>query len=169
MTILAPKITDAERLISFELPNGYAASMLGNIEAPGMIQYHYVLVVFGQDKEPCKFYASEWSRLDPSYRNEPVFGVFSEGGHANMGGSPNWVDPALFLLRAVEVAKEDLLIEGTDLTEGEAWALTDILKSVQDPKADKKQLERERWAAISRNDARLVSYMKRQIPDTLKH
>jgi hypothetical protein len=169
MTILAPKITDAERLISFELPNGYAASMLGNIEAPGMIQYHYVLVVFGQDQEPCKFYASEWSRLDPSYRNEPVFGVFSEGGHANMGGSPNWVDRALFLLRAVEVAKEDLLIEGTDLTEGEAWALTDILKSVQDPKADNKQLERERWAAISRNDARLVSYMQRQIPNTLKH
>jgi hypothetical protein len=169
MTIMAPKITDAERLISFELPNGYAASMLGNIEAPGMIQYHYVLVVFGQDKKPCKFYASEWSRLDPSYRNEPVFGVFSEGGHANIGGSPNWVDRALFLLRAVEVAKEDLLIEGTALTEGEAWALTDILKSVQDPKADKKQLQRERWAAISRNDARLVSYMKRQIPDTLKH
>ena len=166
---MTPQITNADTLIAFELPNGYAASLLGNIEAPGMIQYHYVLVIFGQDKEPCKFYASEWGRLDPSCRNEPFFGVFSERGHRNMGGSPNWIHRALFLLKAVDVAKKDLNIDSTNLTQGEAWALTDILKTVQNPEAENKHLEKEMWAAISANDARIATYMKRNILQQLVH
>jgi hypothetical protein len=159
MMRMVPKIINAERLITFELPNGYAASLLGNIDAPGIIQYHFILVVYGPDKEPCQYYGSEWSRLDPCYCNEPVFGVFSENGHRNMGGSPNWIDSALFLLRSVEVAKKSLHIENPDLTEGEAWALTNILKRLQSIEADNKQLEIAFWEAMSCNDARLVAYM----------
>lgn len=168
MTLMVPKITNAERLVSFDLPNGYAASLLGNIDAPGIIQYHFILVVYGPDKEPCQYYGSEWSRLDPNYRNEPVFGVFSVNGHRNIGGSPNWIDSALFLLRSVEVAKKSLHIENPDLTEGEAWALTSILKMLQNPEADNKQLEKAFWAAMSCNDARLVTYMKNARPQ-LEH
>lgn len=39
-----------------------------------------------------------------------------------------------------DVAKRDLNIDSTDLTEGEAWALTDILKTVQNPEAENKHL-----------------------------
>jgi hypothetical protein len=169
MMKMTPQITNGDTLIAFELPNGYAASLLGNIEAAGMIQYHYVLVIFGLDKQPCRFYASEWDQLDPSCRNEPYFGVFSERGHRNIGSSPNWIDRALFLLKAVDVAKRDLNIDSTDLTEVEAWALTDILKTVQNPEAENKHLEKELWAAISANDARLATYMKSNIQHRLVH
>lgn len=93
--------------------------------------------------------------------NEPVFGIFDEDGHAGGRGSPDWLDPALFVLRSVDAVKERFSIADTELSEAEAWALTQILKRIQElpGEADSPQ-KAPLWAAISKNDARLVEYMK---------
>ncbi len=104
--MMEPKIVNAERIAALHLPGGFAATLLGNIESAGIIEYHYVMVVFGPDQQICLFTAAEWSNADPSYKNEPVFGIFSESGHAGRGGSADWLDPGLFVLRSVDEVKE---------------------------------------------------------------
>ncbi|MBK9161141.1 MAG: hypothetical protein IPM27_06210 [Nitrosomonadales bacterium] len=164
--MMQPKIVNAERLAVFHLPAGYAATLLGNVESAGIIEYHYVMVVFGPDQQICMFTGSEWSNQDPSYKNEPVFGIFGEDGHAGCGGSPDWLDPALFVLRSVDAVKERFSITDPELSEAEAWGLTQILKRIQelpgDPDAPQKA---PLWAALSKNDARLVEYMKKGMGD----
>ena len=159
---MQPKIVNAERLAAFHLPAGYAATLLGNVESAGIIEYHYVMVVFSPDQQVCMFTGSEWSNQDPSYKNEPVFGIFSNGGHAGCGGSPDWLDPALFVLRSVEVVKERFSITDSELSEAEAWALTQVLKRIQELPGDAGSPQKvPLWAALSKNDARLLEYMKR--------
>jgi hypothetical protein len=162
--MMQPKIVNAERIAAFHLPGGYAASLLGNVESAGIIEYHYVMVVFGPDQEICLFTSSEWSNHDPSYKNEPVFGIFSEDGHAGCGGSPDWLDPALFVLRSVEVVKDKFSITESELSEAEAWALTQVLKRIRELPGDADSPQKSPlWAALSKNDARLVEYMKKGI------
>ncbi len=164
--MMQPKIVNAERIAAFHLPAGYAASLLGNVESAGIIEYHYVMVVFGPDQQICLFTGSEWSNQDPSYKNEPVFGIFHDGGHTGCGGSPDWLDPALFVLRTVEVAKERFSIEDAELSEGEAWALTQVLKRIQElPGAPDSPEKAPLWSALSKNDARLVEYMKKEMAE----
>lgn len=159
---MQPKIVNAERLAVFHLPAGYAATLLGNVESAGIIEYHYLMVIFGPDQQVCMFTGSEWSNQDPSYKNEPVFGIFSGGGHAGCGGSPDWLDPALFVLRSVEAVKDQFSITETELSEAEAWALTQVLKRIQELPGDADSPEKSTlWAALSKNDARLVEYMKK--------
>lgn len=126
--MMQPKIVNAERVAALHLPGGYVATLLGNVESDGIIEYHYVMVVFGPDQEICLFTGSEWSNQDPSYKHEPVFGIFDEDGHGNIGGSADWLDPGLFVLGTVEFVKERFGITDTELSEAEAWALTQILK-----------------------------------------
>ncbi len=165
--MMQPKIVNAERIAVFHLPAGYVATLLGNIESAGIIEYHYVMVVFGPDQQICMFTGSEWSNQDPSYKNEPVFGIFHEGGHAGCGGSPDWLDPALFVLRSVEVVKERFAIIDPELSEAEAWALTQALKRIQElPGEPGSTHKAPLWAAISKNDARLVEYMKKGMADS---
>lgn len=165
--MMQPKIVNAERLAVFHLPAGYVATLLGNVESAGIIEYHYVMVVFGPDQQICLFTGSEWSNLDPSYKSEPVFGIFSEDGHAGCGGSPDWVDPALFVLRSVEAVKEHFSITDPELSEAEAWALTQVLKRIQELPSEPDTPEKAPlWAALSKNDARLVEYMKKGMVDS---
>ncbi len=162
--MMQPKIVNAERLAVFHLPAGYAATLLEKVESAGVIEYHYVMVVFGPDQQICMFTGSEWSNLDPSYKNEPVFGIFDEGGHAGCGGSPDWLDPALFVLRSVEAVKERFSISDPELSEAEAWALTQVLKRIQElPGEPGVPQKAALWAALSKNDARLVEYMKKEM------
>lgn len=160
--MMQPKIVNAERLAVFHLPAGYAATLLGNVESAGIIEYHYVMVVFGPDQQICMFTGSEWSNQEPSYKNEPVFGIFGEDGHAGCGGSPDWLDPALFVLRSVEAVKDRFSIADPELSEADAWALTQILKRIQELPGDPDSPQKAPlWAALSKNDARLVEYMKK--------
>ncbi len=159
---MQPKIANAQRRVSFGLSEGYFASLYGDIESAGIIQYHHLLVIYGPDKQPCLFFGSEWSGLDPSYKNEPVLGSFSEAGHGNHGSSLNWLDDALFALKAFELAREILGIEDSGMAEGEAWAMAEILKKIQRP-SDDETLVRHRTGyeeALRCNDERMVDYMK---------
>lgn len=162
--MIQPKVANAERLAVFHLPAGYAATLLGNVESTGMIQYHYVMVVFGPDQQICMFTGSEWSKLDQSYKNEPIFGIFDEAGHAGCGGSTDWLDPALFVLRSIEAVKKRFSITDPDLSEAEAWALTQILKRIQELSGEPDSPPMASLcAALSNNDARLVDYMKKGV------
>jgi hypothetical protein len=159
---MEPQVTRAECLLSFDLSDKFTASLFGNIESPGAIQYHYLLVVFGQDTKPCFFVGSEWSRLDPSYKDEPVLGAFTADGHSNFGGSAIWRDEYLFLLRAVEVARGQIQLKEGSLTQGEAWALTRILERVkQHPDAPAPDSTNAAYReALSRNDGRIAAFLK---------
>jgi hypothetical protein len=162
--MMQPKIVDAERLAVFRLPAGFVATLLGNIESTGIIQYHYVMVVFDPDQQICLFTGSEWSNRDTSYKDTPVFGVFSKSGHINLGNAADWLDPALFVLRSVEMVKERFSITDAELSEAEAWALTRILERVQElPGAPDSPRKAPLWAALGKNDARLVEYMKKEM------
>ena len=157
-----PKIANAQRRISFALSKDHLASLYGDIESAGVIQYHHLLVIYGPDKQPCLFFGSEWSGLDPSYKFEPVLGVFSEIGHSNFGGSVDWFDDALFVLGAFKFARGMLHIEDSGMTEGEAWAMVEILKKIQRPSNDA-ALMRHRTGyeqALRCNDGRMVDYIK---------
>lgn len=158
---MQPKIENAQRRISFAVVDGYVASLYGGIESAGIIQYHHLLVIYGPDKQPCLYFASEWNGADPTYKDEPILGVFSAEGHNNYGGSVDWLDDALFVLSAYEYAREILHVEDSGMAEGEAWAMAEILKRIQRP-SDDAVLVRHRSGyeqALSRNDERMVAYM----------
>lgn len=160
---MQPIITNAQRRISFAITEDYLASLYGDIESGGIIQYHHILVVYGPDKEPCLFFCSEWNRANPKFKDEPILGVFSEDSHSNFGGSVNWLDDALFVLGAFELAREILHIENLGLAEGEAWAMAEILKRLQ-RSPDDEELMRHRSGyeeAIRQNDERMVAFMKK--------
>ncbi len=158
---MQPKIVNAERVESFHLPSGYAATLLGNIESAGVIEYHQILVIFGPDEQVCLFTGSEWNSLDPSYKEEPVFGVFDEMGHSGLGGSADWIDPALFVLRSIDYVREHFKLSDTELCEGEAWALTQLLKHLQESsEGEASPRQASYFSALAKNDARLVAYMK---------
>ena len=93
-----PKIVNAELIASFHFSPEIVANLLTNILSAGVIQYHYILVVFGEDRQPCLFTASEWSKFAPEHKVTPVFGIFVDDGHESQDGSPDWLDPALFVL-----------------------------------------------------------------------
>ena len=110
--MLEPNVTRVKCLLAFDLADGFKAALMGEIESAGAIQYHYLLVVFSPDKERCLYVGSEWSSLDPSYKDEPVLGVFKSNAHHNFGNSASWRDVYLFLLRAVEIARDLAPSEG---------------------------------------------------------
>jgi hypothetical protein len=156
-----PKVTSANRLLSFDLSKGFRASLFGDIGAEGAIQYHYLLVVYSPDTNPILFVGSEWNAAVPFYKDEPVLGVFTGSGHHNLGNSATWRDPHLFALRAIEVAREELQIGQGPLTNGEAWALTQMMKWLNQNPGDRSsgpQWEAY-WSALSRNDGRLVAFL----------
>jgi hypothetical protein len=161
---MQPKIINADRKVSFPLSDDYMASLFGNIESVGIIQYHHLLVIYGPDQQPCLFLGAEWSLHDPSYRNEPVFGVFSVEAHESWEGSSDLVDDALFVLKAFSVAREILQIENEELAEGEAWAMAQVLKRFQDADNPLYAPHKDGYTqALRRNDARMVAYLQKSI------
>ena len=163
---MEPNITKAEVLLSFDLAPMHKAGLYGDVESEGIIQYNHILVVFGTDGEPCLYVCAEWSALDPTYREETILGMFHDNGHDNMGGSADWRDEHLFLLRAVELAREHLGIAQGALTLGEAWALSGIMKRLM-PQAGvshEARSDEAYWSAISRYDLRLVDFFQEGKP-----
>jgi hypothetical protein len=106
--------------------------------------------------------ASEWSSLDPSYKDEPVLGVFTSNAHHNLGNSASWRDVYLFLLRAVEITREMLKIEEGSLTHGETWAVMRIMQWLnQHPDGEATDPQRAAYrSALSRNDRQIAELMK---------
>ncbi len=161
---MEPNITKADVLLSFDLSPSNKAGFYGDIESVGAIRYLHVLVVFDANGEPCLYVCAEYSALDPTCRDEPILGLFDDSCHANMGGSADWRDEHLFLLRAVELAREHLGIAQSALTLGEAWALSGIMKRLM-PHAGVSAEARGNeayWSAISQYDLRLVDFLQEE-------
>lgn len=157
-----PLITSATPILSFAISDRYRARLFGDIQAPGIVQYHSLLAIYGDKEDPIRFYGAEWNRMDPGTIEEPVFGIFADGGHSNLGTSRNWRDPHLFLLRAVELLCSDFRIDSSFLSEGEGWAISAIFKilNAAATKNEKPLLDAAYWEAIRRNDARIATYLK---------
>ncbi len=158
-----PRITDATVAVQFDLSEDYEAVLLVEVKSAGVIQYHHVLTVMDEIGQPVVHYAAEWSALDPSYKDQPMFGTFDYAGHSSDDNVPSCLDPSLFLLRAVELARERLCISVGELNEGEIWALTRILKALG---ASDRPAECERFvpgytAALAKNDARMATFLER--------
>lgn len=158
---MQPKIAKANTVISFHISPQIVANLLGNIESAGVIQYHHMLVFFGEDKQPCLFTASEWSKFDPELSDMPVFGIFLNSGHKSQGGSSDWLDPAIFALHSIHFAKKHFGIVSEDLCEGETWALTQIMKNLNEENmANHHEAYRK---ALSKYDDRLAKFLHRTI------
>ena len=156
---MQPKIVNAETVTSFHLSSKIVANLLTNIESAGVIQYHHMLVVFGEDKQPCLFTASEWSKFAPERKDTPVFGVFLEDGHDSQDASPDWLDPSLFVLQSIEFVSEHLGLSTSDLSDGEAWALNQIIKNLNEENQVNHHKSYQTY--LQKYDARLVKYLQR--------
>lgn len=159
---MQPQISTVRLKISFALSESYSASLYDNIESIGSILYHHLLMIYGADGERCLCFGSEWNGANPTYKEEPMFGVFSKGRHLNLGGSVSWLDDALFVLQAFGIAREILRIDDCGLAEGEVWALSEIQERLQRPREDEALvLHRSEYEEVlSLNDKRLLAYRK---------
>ncbi len=156
---MQPKIVNAETIASFHLSPEIVANLLTNIVSPGVVQYHHILAVFGEDRQPCIFTASEWSNFAPEHKNTPIFGVFLEDTHDSQDASSDWLDPSLFVLESIEFVSKHLGLSTTDLSEGEAWALTQIVKNLN----ERNQVNHHKSYKVylRKYDERLAKYLKR--------
>lgn len=127
---MLPNITSVKVRLSFQLNDIYRASFCTDIEAPGLIQYHHVLLVYEPGKQPALCIGAEWGRLDPDSEDKPFLGYFDANGHANCGNSNQWCDKAIFVLKALKLARELLQIDNLNLVEGETWALSEMQKGL---------------------------------------
>ncbi len=156
---MQPKIVNAEAVASFHISSEIAGNLLTNIVSAGVVQYHHILVVFGEDRQPCLITASEWSNFAPEHKDTPIFGVFLEGKHDSQDASPDWLDPSLFVLQSIEFVSKHLGLSTTDLSEGEAWALTQIVKNLN----ERNQVNHHKSYKVylRKYDVRLAKYLKR--------
>jgi hypothetical protein len=154
-----PKIVSAETETSFHISPEIVANLLTKIVSAGVIQYHHILVVFDEERQPCLFTASEWNKFTPEHKDTPIFGVFHEHAHDSQDASPDWLDPSLFVLHSIEFVSKHLGLSTPDLSEGEAWALTQIVKNLND---DTQAKHHESYQTYLRKfDQRLVKYLQR--------
>ena len=160
---MQPIIKTAEHQISFKLTDEYIASAYSDVESMGMMQYLHFLVVHGPDKKPEFFVCAEWLDHDTLNKFGPVLGVFSSTGHENLGSDKRWLDIDLFVLKAVEITRVELELEDDGLNEGEAWALTNVLKKIQSHSEGgaSQYLSDAYLHAMTKNDDRLVAYVQK--------
>lgn len=158
---MRPKIVNAEVVASFHISPEIVANLLTNIVSAGVVQYHHILVVFGEDRQPCLFTASEWSNFAPEHKDTPIFGVFFEDKHDSQDASPDWLDPSLFVLQSIEFVSQHLGLSTKDLSEGEAWALTQIVKNLNEGNQVKHHQSYK--TCLRKYDERLAKYLQRTV------
>lgn len=158
-----PKIKTATHQISFNLAEDYFASIYSEVESLGVMQYLHFLVVHDVEKFPIYFVCAEWFDKSTLEDSGPVLGAFSSTGHTNFGPNMQWGDIDLFALKAIDVVREKFGLADDGLTEGEAWALTHVLKTLQSSNAGSAPdgLADAYWQAMSKNDSRLVAYLRK--------
>jgi len=156
---LQPKIVNAEAVVSFHISPEIVANLLTNIVSAGVVQYHHILVVFGEDRQLCLITASEWNNFTPEYKDTPIFGVFLEDKHDSQDASPDWLDPSLFVLQSIEFVSQHFGLSTHDLSEGEAWALTQIVKNLNEVNQVKHHQSYKTY--LRKYDERLAKYLRR--------
>ncbi len=160
---MQPKISAAKHQISFALSKDYTASVYAEVASMGLMQYLHFLVVHGPDQQPLFFVCAEWFDESILANSGPVLGVFSSTGHENRGSDRSWLDIDLFVLNAIQVAMQELGLEDDGINDGEAWALTRVLKKIQglDGENTPKWLADAYLKTMSTNDARLAACLQK--------
>jgi hypothetical protein len=125
-----PRIVSARQLLTFNLAR-YSVRLLVDVQSAGGIQYHHVLPIYKPGGEPCMHFAAEWHTVDPANKDTPLFGVYIGDAHSSDGKHPECGEIPLFLLLAVDSAKSELGLPDDAASDGEAWALTEVVNRVQ--------------------------------------
>jgi hypothetical protein len=109
-TVYRPNITSAQPRRWYQL-GAYHAMLLDTVESAGPIQYLYVLVVYGEDRKPVLFVASETSEMPPLLGPAPPFpGLFDLEGHRNLGSDERWAHKEQFVAEALNLARSELKV-----------------------------------------------------------
>ncbi|MGF1581556.1 MAG: hypothetical protein ACFCD0_19690 [Gemmataceae bacterium] len=108
----APVISAAQTKRTYDI-DGHEAVLLGDIAAPGMVQYEYIMVIYDLEKQPCLFVGSEINEEQVTCGGGSHFlGIFPGDGHLNLGSSNEWGDMERFAEKAVELAREHMKDNG---------------------------------------------------------
>lgn len=88
---------------------GVTVHLRSDLVASGMIRYRFLLSVEGLPDGSTLAVSAERSRLLRAGASQGFFlGLFTNGGHANLGPSRDWSDRRLFLLKAMTLVREEL-------------------------------------------------------------
>ena len=102
----APVIKSANPKQHFQVGK-HTAVLFGDIEPAGSVEYHLILAVFDENRQPCYFVASEVNSMANSFGGGSHFlGLFDGEGHANCGASDDWADETKFTTEALRIVRE---------------------------------------------------------------
>lgn len=125
-----PKIVSARQLLTFSLAR-YTVRLFVDVRSAGGTEYHHVLSVYRPGGDPCMHFGAEWSASDPAHKETPIFGVYIDDTHSSYGEHPECQEIPLFLLLAIDRAKGELRLPDDLASDGEAWALIEVVNQVQ--------------------------------------
>jgi hypothetical protein len=125
-----PRIVTARQLLTFNLAR-YSVRLLVDVQSAGGVQYHHVLSIYKPGGEPCMHFAAEWNTFDPAHKDAPIFGIFNDDKQSFDNLHPECSEIPLFLLLALDRAKVELGLADDLASDGEAWALTEVVNKVQ--------------------------------------
>lgn len=136
---------------------GVTVQLHGDLVASGMTRYRFLLTVDGLPDGKTLVIAAERSRLLRAGASQGFFlGLFTNGGHANLGQSCDWADRRLFLLKAMTLVRGELVrpLAAFEITRMEKSALCEVWTEM----------------SVTRSKPRLREYLKAydaSLPPTL--
>ena len=123
--LVKPNFCHATPVQTFNLSRDWTATFLENVISTDRLRYHYLLAVQQeQANAPELWIASEWNATESETFESPRIGMFSATGHLGLGSDPRWMDPSLFLLQAVELARVQINRPANGLGDPETWAIS---------------------------------------------
>ncbi len=125
-----PRIVSARQLLTFTLAR-YTVRLFVDVRSAGGIEYHHVLSIYRPGGEPCMHFGAERETVDAANKDTPIFGVYIDDAHSSDGDHPECREIPLFLLLAIERAKAELRLPDDLASDGEAWALIEVVNQVQ--------------------------------------
>ena len=136
---------------------GVTVKLHGDLVASGTIRYRFLLIVDGLPDGRTLAVSAERSRLLRAGASQGFFlGLFTHGGHANLGTSRDWSDRRLFLLKSMTLVRAELArpLATFEVTRMEKAALCELWTEM----------------SVSRSKPRLREYLKAydaSLPPTL--
>jgi hypothetical protein len=103
-----PRVTGAKPRANFNF-GSHTATLFGDIQSSGRVQYTWLLVVYDAQKQPVFIVSSEVNAMAPTMGGGSHFlCVFDASGRGILSGSNDWADEELFTGRALGVVYEKL-------------------------------------------------------------
>src|SRR6187399_1949368 len=96
-----PRVTGAKPRANFNF-GSHTATLFGDIESSGRVQYAWLLVVYDAQKQPTFIVSSEVNAMAPTLGGGSHYlCVFDASGRGIISGSDDWADEELFTARAL--------------------------------------------------------------------